>query len=73
MKFEIPEGAGTEGSLEATLAGELLWYYDYQNSIYVYGEGAIEMQMTMSMPMPGDAGGEMTTKGRMNIKTTVVE
>jgi hypothetical protein len=73
MKFDLPEGAGAEASLEATLGGEMLWYYDYENSVYVYGEGAIEMSMTMSMPMPGDAGGEMTTKARMNIKTAVVE
>jgi hypothetical protein len=62
-----------EGSLDAAFSGEMLWYYDYENSVYAYGEGAIELSMQMSMPMPEGMGGEMTTKMRMNIKTAVLE
>ena len=64
---------GAEGSLDATLAGEMLWHYDYENSVYAYGEGAIEFSMQMSVPMPEGMGGEMTTKVRMNVKTAALE
>jgi hypothetical protein len=64
---------GAEGSLEATLAGEMLWYYDYENSVYAYGEGAVELSMQMSVPMPDAMAGEMTTKVRMNVKTAALE
>ena len=78
MKFDmsdvnVPGGQGGEGSMEATLQGDMLWYYDYENSVYVYGEGSIGMDMTMSMPMPEGESGSMTTKMVMNVKTTLAK
>ena len=62
-----------EGAMTATLQGDLLWYYDYENSVYVYGEGTIGMDMKMSMQIPNVPGGMMTTKMVMNLKTTLVQ
>jgi hypothetical protein len=62
-----------EGAMEATLQGDLLWYYDYENSIYVYGEGTIGMDMKMEMQIPNAPGGMVTTKMVMNLKTTLAQ
>jgi hypothetical protein len=71
--MNLPGEQGAEGSMEATLQGDMLWYYDYENSVYVYGEGSVGMDMKMSMAMPEGAGGTMTTRMVMNIKTTLGE
>ncbi|HUU55181.1 MAG TPA: hypothetical protein VMY87_09720 [Armatimonadota bacterium] len=64
------EGAG---AMTATLQGDILWYYDHENSVYVYGEGTIGMDMKMSVEMPNIPGGTMATKMVMNLKTTLAQ
>ncbi len=59
--------------MTGALQGDLLWYYDYEKSVYVYGEGTIGMDMTMSVQAPNMPGGTMTTKMLMNLKTTLVQ
>jgi len=65
----VPEG--TEGTVHATMQGEMVWYYDYESSVYVYGEGTAGMDMTMSMSAPEMPANNMTTKMLMNIKTAL--
>jgi len=60
---------GQGGATTGTLQGDVLWYYDYENSVYVYGEGTIGMDMQMDM---GEMGA-MTMKMVMNIKTRLTE
>jgi hypothetical protein len=60
---------GAGGATTGTLQGDLLWYYDYENSVYVYGEGTMGMDMQMDM---GEMGA-MTMKMVMNIKTRLSE
>ncbi|MBN1461429.1 MAG: hypothetical protein JXA57_18025 [Armatimonadetes bacterium] len=60
---------GESGATAGTMQGDVLWYYDYENSIYVYGEGTVGFDMQMDM---GDMGG-MTMKMVMNIKTRLSE
>ncbi len=67
----VPSGDDESGAMQATLKGDMLMYYDYENSLYVYGEGT--MGMDMSMPMPDMPGGDMTTKMIMNLKMAMVE
>ncbi len=67
------EGEEAEGAMTGALQGDLLWYYDYEKSVYVYGEGTIGMDMTMSVQAPNMPGGTMTTKMLMNLKTTLVQ
>ena len=67
------EEADAAGDMTANLQGDLLWYYDYENSVYVYGEGTIGMDMKMAMQIPNAPGGVVTTKMLMNLKTTLVQ
>lgn len=78
VKFEVPQiglpaEEEAEAAMEATLQGDILWYYDYENSVYVYGEGSVGMDMKMPVPMPDTPGGTMTTKLLMNVKTAMAE
>lgn len=67
----IPSGEEESGTVQATLKGDMLMYYDYENSLYVYGEGTMGIDMSMAMPdMPG---GDVTTKMIMNLKMAMVE
>jgi len=68
----VPGGDSGDGSVSATLSGNILWYYDHESSVYVYGEGTVGMDMTMSMAMPNMPSGTMTMKMLMNMKTTLV-
>lgn len=72
---ELSEGEDEDvgGAMTATLQGDLLWYYDYENSTYVYGEGTVGMDMKMAIDMPNAPGGTATTKMVMNLKTTLVQ
>ncbi len=72
-QLSLGEEQDAEGAMTATLQGDLLWYYDYENSVYVYGEGTVGMDMKMSMQIPNAPGGMMTTKMVMNLKTTLVQ
>ncbi len=63
-------GEQGEGGVEADLKGDLLWYYDYENSVYVYTEGTVGADMRMNVPgMPGEAA----TKMIINIKDVMVQ
>jgi len=64
---------GGEGSLDATLSGDLVWYYDYENSVYVYAEGTIGMEMHMVMAVPNMSNGTMTSKMLMNMKVSLMQ
>jgi hypothetical protein len=59
--------AGEDAEMEATLQGDMLWYYDYESSVYVYGEGTVGIDMSFSMPE--EMGGAVTVKMVLNIKT----
>jgi len=63
--------AGAEGSVSATMQGDITWYYDYGNSVYIYGEGTVGMDMNMSMGGAAAGAGDMTMKMLMNIKTAL--
>ncbi|MCJ7797797.1 MAG: hypothetical protein MUQ56_13740 [Thermoleophilia bacterium] len=60
-------GADAEGPMNATMEGDLVYYYDYDNSVDVYGEGTVGMDMSMSMAELG----AVTMKMLMNIKTAL--
>jgi len=71
LNFDLSEIAGADGSMEGMLNGDMLWYYDYEKSVYAYAEGTMGMSMTMDM---GEAlGGTSTTKVAMNMKMTLVQ
>lgn len=63
---------GVEGAMDAMLQGDMLWYYDYENSIYVYGEGAVGMDMNISVA-GADMPGGMTAQMLMNVKMSLAE
>jgi len=63
--------AGIETTTEGAMSGDLVLYYDYENSVYVYGEGTISMDMKTSMSGAGMPAASMTTKLLMNIKTSL--
>jgi hypothetical protein len=70
INMDASQTSGVEGGeMTGTLQGDLLWYYDYESSVYVYGEGTMGMDMHMDM---GDMG-SMTMKMLMNIKTRLSE
>ncbi len=62
---------GVEGTMEATLQGDMLWYYDYENSVHVYYEGAVGMEMNLAMSGPDVPAGAMTTQVLMDVKMTL--
>jgi hypothetical protein len=61
-----------EGTMDAMLQGDMLWYYDYENSIYVYGEGAVGMDMNISVA-GADMPGGMNAQMLMNVKMSLAE
>jgi len=69
---QLGGGQGSDGNVNATLSGDILWYYDYENSVYVYGEGTVGMDMDMSMSAPNMPSGNVKTKMLLNIKTSLV-
>jgi len=73
LNFESVPGAGDAGSMEATLQGDLIWYYDYENSVYLSGEGQVGMSMNMNMSGPDMPGMPMSVKMLMNIKLSLVK
>ncbi len=64
---------GQQGAMNATLQGDMVWYYDYDNSVYVYGEGTVGMDMSMSSEAPGMPAGAMTSKMIVNVKLALVQ
>jgi len=62
---------GTEGTVDAVMDGNMDWYYDYDNSVYAYGEGTMAMDMTVAMAGEAAAAGDMSMKLKMNIKTAL--
>jgi len=77
MTFDLskmaPADEEAEGEMEAVLQGDMVWYYDYENSVYVYAEGAVGMNMTMSMSAPEMPAGEMTMNMLMNVKYALAQ
>ena len=74
MSFEEMAGAEAESaSMEATLEGTMEWHYDYENSVYVGGEGSVGIDMKMSIAAPEMPGTEVTTKMLANVKMTLVK
>jgi len=72
MKFSMPGMEGIAEQMEATLQGTVVWYYDYENSVYVSGEGSLGMEMTMGMAPPDMPEMQMTTKMLINFKLSLV-
>ncbi len=68
-----PAGSDESGTIEAALKGDILMYYDYDNSLYVYGEGTVGMDMNMSMEIPEMPAGNMTMKMITNVKMVMTE
>jgi len=66
-------GDSESQSIEAMLSGQIVWYYDYENSVDVGGQGTVGMDMKMSASGPGMPGMEMTTKMLMNLKMTLMK
>ncbi|MGD0111317.1 MAG: hypothetical protein ABSD48_05585 [Armatimonadota bacterium] len=66
-------GAGDSSSMEATLQGDLVWYYDYENSVYVSGEGQVGMNMNINVSGPEIAGMPVSIKMLMNIKLSLIK
>jgi hypothetical protein len=77
MTFDLSqlgaEAGDVAGKLEGTLQAQIVWYYDYENSIDVGSEGNVSMDMKMSISPPDMPAQEMTTKMRMNMKSAIVE
>ncbi len=65
-------GADVEGTVEAMLQGDMLWYYDYENSVHVYGEGTLGMDMNISVAGEEMPGG-MNAQVLMNVKMMLAE
>ncbi len=61
------------GRLEAAFQGDVLWYYDYENSVDVYQEASARMEADLSMSGPGTPGGTITTEARLDLKLTLAE
>jgi hypothetical protein len=59
--------------MEATLQGDLVWYYDYENSVYVSGEGQVGMNMNINVSGPEIAGMPVSIKMLMNIKLSLIK
>lgn len=60
--------AGAAGTVEAMIQGTFTQYYDYENSVWVGGEGQMTMNMTMNLSSEGRDMGAMTTKMAMTMK-----
>lgn len=73
LSFDLPAEAAEGSQMEATLQGDLVWYYDYEKSVYVSGEGTVGMDMKMAMAAPEMPGMQMTTKMLMNIKLALAK
>ena len=73
LSFKAPGGEPDSGTMEATLGGKLDWYYDYDSSVYVTGEGSIAIDMKMAMAGPEMSGVQMTTKMLMNVKLALAQ
>lgn len=73
LKFEESGEEGDSGSMEAMLQGDVVWHYDYENSVYVEAEGTVGMDMKMAMSGPESPGMHMTTKMLMNVKMSLVK
>jgi len=73
LTIPIPGGQSGAGSMQATLQGEMVWHYDYENSVYVKGEGTMGMDMKMSVSGPETPGMDVSTKMIMNIKLALVK
>ena len=67
---------GSVGPTTGKLQGDLTWYYDYANSIFVAGEGSGGMDMSRSMQGilgPGVSDGTFGTKMLMNVKIALAQ
>lgn len=72
MEYDL-SAMGQAGTMNATLQGDMVWYYDYENSVYVYGEGTVGMDMNMASDASGMPAGAMTSKMIMNVKLAMVK
>lgn len=77
MTFDLSdlgaEAEGATGSLEGTLQAQIVWYYDYENSVDAGSDGNMSMDMKMSIAGPDMPAQQMTTKMRMNMKSAIVK
>jgi hypothetical protein len=67
---------GSVGPTTGNLQGDLTWYYDYENSVFVAGEGSAGMERSrflqglLGLGMPD---GTFTDKMVMNVKVALVQ
>jgi hypothetical protein len=74
MSFtEEGEAEADSTSMEATLEGTMEWQYDYENSVYVDGEGSMGLDMKMSISAPEMPGTEVRTKMLANVTMTLLK
>ncbi|MDH4179370.1 MAG: hypothetical protein OEV33_02585, partial [Armatimonadota bacterium] len=62
-----------KGRLEATFQGDMLWYYDYENSVDVYQEASTRMEINLSVSEGEVPGGTITTLATLKMKMTLAE
>ncbi len=66
----MPQGAS--GEMNAAIEGSIIWLYDYENSVFVSGDGSVNMDMIMSMSGdPSMPAGDISTKIAMNVNTAL--
>jgi hypothetical protein len=66
----MPAEAG-KGTMEASLQGDMILYYDYENSLQVYSEGTIAIDMNLSMTGPDAPPGGMNMQMQISVKATL--
>jgi hypothetical protein len=73
LTFGSAHGVGAAGEMEATMQGDLIWYYDYENSVYVSGEGQVGMNMSMNVSAPEMPGMPVSIKMLINVKLSLMK
>jgi hypothetical protein len=73
LNFDSVPGAQAAGDIQATMQGDLIWYYDYEDSVYVSGEGQLGLNMNMNVSAPEMPGRPVSIKMLMNVKLSLVK
>jgi hypothetical protein len=64
---------GRQMTTSGVMSGEYLSYYDYENSVQVYHEGAMGLDVTVTIDHPDMASAAVRTKIVMNVKMILAE
>jgi len=71
--FSYPEQQGQSelaGRLDGALQADMVWYYDYEDSVFVYAEGTVGGTTSFE---PGLIEGAITTNMIINVKVALVK